>query len=74
MKHNLKVELIRDDPKRGRVRVPECTVSYYVAGAAKKTSDGRTNNMRHKSWMEAEGKKARLKTSYPRKATRKACQ
>jgi negative regulator of replication initiation len=61
MGRNLKVEPIRDDPKKGgRVRVPERMVSY-VAGAAKKTSDGRTNSMRRISHMEAETKKSRNK-------------
>jgi hypothetical protein len=45
MGNNLKVEPIRDHPKRGRVRVPEKIVSY-VSGSVKKTRDGTANTMR----------------------------
>ena len=41
----IKVEPIRDNPKVGRVRVPERMVQY-VTGSVKKTRDGRTNTMR----------------------------
>ena len=43
--HTIKVEPIRDNPKAGRVRVPERLVEY-VSGSAKKTRDGRTNTLR----------------------------
>ena len=41
----IKVECIRDNPKCGRVRVPERMVSY-VSGSVKKTRDGKLNSMR----------------------------
>jgi hypothetical protein len=56
MGRNLKVEPIRDVNKKSRVRVPERMVSY-VAGVAKKTSDGRTNTMRRIAHMEPNNKK-----------------
>ncbi|CAB9497305.1 expressed unknown protein [Seminavis robusta] len=41
----IKVEPIRDHPKRGRVRVPERMVSF-VSGSLKKTRKGQVNSMR----------------------------
>ena len=51
MGRTIKVEPIRDHPKKGRVRVPERMVSY-VSGAAKKTRDGRANSMRRIARLE----------------------
>lgn len=41
----LKVEAIRDHPSYGRVRIPE-RLAEYVTGAAKKTKDGKVNELR----------------------------
>lgn len=41
----IKVECIRDDPRFGRVRVPESMVSY-VSGSLKRTRNGKVNTMR----------------------------
>lgn len=49
----LRVESIRDDPKGGRVRVPESLVEY-VLGQSKKTRNGTTNTLRRISRDDVE--------------------
>jgi hypothetical protein len=67
MGRDLKVEPIRDHPKKGRVRVPERMVSY-VSGAAKTTRDGRVNTMRRISGSE---EKTNVKQPNKKKASKK---
>lgn len=62
----IKVEAIQDDPKRGRVSVPERLVTY-VSGSLKKLRKGQVNTMRNaqdsqgqrKKKKKAKGKKGR---------------
>jgi hypothetical protein len=58
MGRKLRVEEIRDDPRKGRVRVPERMVSYVV-GAAKPVSkrNNSTGGMRRVSRLESPPKK-----------------
>ena len=42
----IKVEAIRDHPKKGRVKVPERLVAYVVGTVKKTPQKGRTNTMR----------------------------
>lgn len=60
MGKHLKVEEIRDHPKRGRVRVPERMVAYVIGGV-KKTSSREINTMRRVSNPKTNPRKKKTK-------------
>lgn len=74
MGRNIKVEEIRDHPKKGRVRVPENLVSYVI-GEVKKTRDGKANDMRRIRRLEqnnkGDHKNSNSKNTTPRNSSAK---
>jgi len=66
----IKVQPILDDPRHGRVKVPERMVSF-VCGEVKKTRNGQLNEMRRVARLEGDVSNARLARKKARKQKRK---
>lgn len=66
----LKVEEIKDDPKAGRVRVPERMVAY-TCGARKKTRDGRVNSLRRIQRSDDDDTQKKKRRTSPNKTRRR---